>query len=286
MRWLFQKFYAIYCRSFLHPHLGGLIKRALRSRNRSIAAAPFVHDLGAFRMNLDLEELIDTSIYYMGTFEAESIAAIRRQLAPGACAVDVGANIGFMTMHMAAAVGTTGRVFAFEPTTWTFERLRANVALNHMPQVVLERAALGSRNAFHPEVIVPYGYPLVGDRPVMRDSIQIHRLDDYLGQHPIDRLDLIKCDTDGWEMDIFEGALATLRRFHPALVFELDPFGLAENGHSAEALIRLLHDVGYQFYRTADRQPFDGLENAVSRVTTNHKLDVLALHQDASSSIR
>ncbi len=286
MRWLFQKFYAIYGRSFLHPHLGGLIKRVLRSRNRSIAAAPFIHDLGAFRINLDLEQLIDTSIYYMGTFEAECIAAICRQLKPGGCAVDVGANIGFMTMHMAAAVGTTGRVFAFEPTSWTFERLRANVELNSMPQVVLERAALGSRSALHPEVIVPYGYPLVGDRPVMRDSIQIHRLDDYLDQHPIDRLDLIKCDTDGWEMDIFEGALETLRRFHPALVFELDPFGLAENGHSASALIRLLQDVGYRFYETVDLRPYDDLASAASRVTIDHKLDVVALHEDASSIVR
>ena len=286
MRWLFQKCYAIYCRSFLHPHLGGLIKRVLRSRNRSIAAAPFVHDLGAFRMNLDLDQLIDTSIYYMGTFEVESIAAIRRQLSPGACAVDVGANIGFMTMHMADAVGTSGRIIAFEPTTWTSERLRANVALNHMPQVVLERAALGSRNVFHPEVIVPYGYPLVGDRPVMRDSIQIHRLDDYLAQHPIDRLDLIKCDTDGWEMDIFEGALATLRRFHPALLFELDPLGLAENGSSAGALIQLLRDAGYQFHETADLRPYDDLERAASRLRAEYKLDVVALHKDASAGVR
>ena len=286
MRSLFQTCYAIYCRSFLHPHLGGLIKRVLRSRNRSIAAAPFVHDLGVFRMNLDLEQLIDTSIYYMGTFEAECIAAIRRQLTSGGCAVDVGANIGFMTMHMADAVGTTGRVIAFEPTTWTFDRLQANVALNHMPQVVGERAALGSRSAFHAEVIVPYGYPLVGDRPVMRDSIQIHRLDDYLAQHPIDRLDLIKCDTDGWEMDIFEGALETLRRFRPALVFELDPFGLAENGHSAGALIQLLRGAGYQFYETADLRPYDDLESASARVTTDHKLDVVALHEDASSRLR
>jgi hypothetical protein len=120
----------------------------------------------------------------------------------------------------------------------------------------------------------------------MRDSIQILRLDDYLAQHPIDRLDLIKCDTDGWEMDIFEGALATLRRFHPALVFELDPFGLAENGHSASALIRLLRDAGYQFYRTTDLRLYEGMERAVARVTTNHKLDVLALHSDASSSVR
>ena len=280
MQKLLRTCYAIYCRSFLHPHLGGLIKRSLRFRNRFVANGPFVHDLGAFRMNLDLAQLIDTSIYYMGTFEAACIAAIRRHLPVNGVAVDVGANIGFMTMHMATAVGTSGRVFSFEPTSWTYDKLAANLALNVMPQVVTERGALGAGSATHVDLMVPYSYPLVGDRPVMRDTIVITTLDDYFAQHPIERLDLIKCDTDGWEMDVFEGAMETIRRFRPALILEVDQFGLAEHGRSAGELIALLRGAGYQFFHEDDLRPFDDLEAAASRVTTDHKLDVVALHED------
>jgi FkbM family methyltransferase len=286
MRWLFQTCYSLYCRSFLHPHLGALIKRSLRFRNHFVARGPFVHDLGIFRMHLDLTQLIDTSIYYMGTFEAECITAIRRHLPAGGTAVDVGANIGFMTMHMAAAVGRSGRVVSFEPTTWTYHKLETNLALNDMPQVVTERAALGARSAVHADLLVPYSYPLVGDRPLMRDTIVISTLDSYFAQHPIECLDLIKCDTDGWEMDVFEGALDTLRRYRPALILEVDQFGLAEHGRSAGELIELLREVGYQFFHEADLRPFEDLEAAASRVTANHKLDVVAMHKDGPRASR
>jgi FkbM family methyltransferase len=269
--------YSLYSHSFLHPHLGGLIKRSLRLRSRFTAHEPFVHDLGDFRMRLDLDQLIDTSIYYMGTWEEEEIAVIRKLLPAGGTAIDVGANIGFMTLHMASQVGPQGRVVAFEPTTWAVERLRENLALNAMPQVTVERLGLGDRDTVHVDVPVAYSYPLVGDRPVMRDSLVIRTLDGYLAEHPLDRLDLIKCDTDGCEVKVFAGAAETLRRFRPALVLEINPGGLAEYGDSVERLIELLHDCGYELFHQEDLRPFGDLDHSARHVAAHHDIDVVAL---------
>jgi FkbM family methyltransferase len=271
--------YSLYRRSPLHPHLGGLIKRGFQLRNRLVAREPFVHDLGEFRMNIDLRELIDTSIHSMGTWEATSISTIGRLLPPGGTAVDVGANIGFMTLHMAARVGRQGRVFAFEPNTWAFERLQANLALNDMPQVVVERAGLGDREEVQTDVMVPYSYPLVGERPWMRDTIVIRRLDEYFEKNPIDRLDLVKCDTDGWEVHVFEGAAETLRRFRPSILLEINPCGLEERGQSVAGLIGWLRDLGYAIHHEESLEAFPDVEAVAARLArTKHDMDVVALH--------
>ena len=281
MRSLVRATYSVYRRSPLHPHLGGVIKRALRLRNRFVSGAPFVHDLGAFRMRLDLGQLIDTSIYTMGTWEATSIATIRHLLPAGGTAVDIGANIGFMTLHMADCVGAAGHVVSFEPTTWTFDRLCANLALNDMPQVCAERAGLSDHEVHHDEVMVPYSYPLVGDRPFMKDSIVLRRLDEYFDEHPIDRLDFVKCDTDGWEAHVLRGAEATLRRFKPALLLEINPRGLADQNESVSALLSLLGDLGYGLHHEETLAPFDDLEAVAERLlATGYDLDVVALPRE------
>lgn len=282
MRNLVRAAYAVYRGSPLHPHLGGAIKRALMLRNRFVSRTPFVHDLGSFRMHLDLGQLIDTSIYTMGTWEATSIATIRRLLPAGGTAVDVGANIGFMTLHMADCVGAAGRVFSFEPTSWAFERLGANLALNDMRQVSAERAGLSDHEAHHEEVLVPYSYPLVGDRPFMKDSIVLRRLDRYFEEQPIERLDFIKCDTDGWEAHVLRGAEATLRRFRPAILLEVNPRGLLEQNESVRSVVSLLSDLGYALHHEDSLEPFDDLEAVAERLArTGHDLDAVALHRES-----
>jgi FkbM family methyltransferase len=281
MRRFVRSGYAFYLGSPLHPHLGGALKRLLRVRNYFVAREPFVHDIGPFRMNIDLAQLIDTSIYTMGTWEAASIASIQRLLPMGGTAVDVGANIGFMTLHMAVGVGEEGRVFAFEPSSWACHRLRANLALNQMPQVVVERLGLGDREACYQDIQVPYGYPLVGERPWMRESFVLRTLDHYFSEHPIERLDLIKCDTDGFEAEVLRGAQRTIREFRPILLLEVNARGLAEQGASVASLLELLRELGYTLHHEETLEPFIDVEGVADRLgRLNHDLDVVALPRD------
>lgn len=60
--------------------------------------------------------------------ERATIIAVLSRLSIGDCAWDVGANVGFYTRLMAAVVGDSGRVFAFEPNAVTYQELQANAA--------------------------------------------------------------------------------------------------------------------------------------------------------------
>lgn len=72
-----------------------------------------------------------------------------RDVAPlreGDCVVDIGANIGAFTVLAARMVGKTGKVFAYEPDPICCERLRENVRLNALSNVVVDNSAVSGSN--------------------------------------------------------------------------------------------------------------------------------------------
>ena len=80
--------------------------------------------------NLDLREGIDLTIYVRGAFERDTLRALESLVREGATVLDVGANVGAHTLHLARLVGATGRVVAFEPTDFAMAKLRANLEAN------------------------------------------------------------------------------------------------------------------------------------------------------------
>jgi hypothetical protein len=78
---------------------------------------------------LELREGIDLAIYLFGYFEYETFRAYRRLLKPGDTVPDIGANIGAHTLHLARCVSPSGRVIAFEPTAYAYNKLRQNISL-------------------------------------------------------------------------------------------------------------------------------------------------------------
>lgn len=86
-------------------------------------------DLAGFTILIDMQ--IDKD-YWLGTYEPELQAALRKMIRPGAVIYDVGANIGYVSLLLAKAAGETGRVYAFEALPENTERWRKNVELNGM----------------------------------------------------------------------------------------------------------------------------------------------------------
>src|SRR5690242_5617530 len=79
---------------------------------------------------LDLSQGIDFAIYLANIYERQTKFALRRLVAPSSLVLDIGANIGAHTLHLAQLVGPTGRVIAFEPTDFAFRKLCRNLELN------------------------------------------------------------------------------------------------------------------------------------------------------------
>lgn len=208
------------------------------------------------RWELDLDEGIDFSIWLLGVFEPSMVRQYSTLLRDGAVAIDVGANIGSHTLHLARAVGIRGRVVAVEPTDFAFAKLNRNIALNPdlEPRIAAVQAMLVERES--PAVPDPVysSWPLVGagdKHPLHLGALKSctgarsTSLDALVTMLRLERIDLIKIDIDGYECTMLRGAQRTLCRFRPRIVMELAPYVLEERGASLGELLELLAGAGY-----------------------------------------
>ena len=216
------------------------------------------------RWRLDLTEGIDLAIYLFGHFEPTTVAAYRRLVRPGQTVVDIGANIGAHTLHLARAVGPGGRVLAVEPTAYAFGKLLANLALNPLlaERVLARQAMLGPPGRGLTEPAIFSSWPLTGSGP-SRDpthrgelkattGAEATSLDELLEREKIKAVDFFKMDVDGFECEVLAGAQRTLANERPAIVMELAPYALETRGQSLDALVGMLASHGYRLYRERD----------------------------------
>lgn len=216
--------------------------------------------------NLDLREGIDFAIFLLGAFEPDTLKVFERLVRPGMTVLDIGANIGAHTLHLGQLVGTSGRVIAFEPTTWAFGKLMNNLALNPeiSAHVIAQQAMLvGDSGQTVPENI-PSSWPLKSDQNVHpklrgRDMATTGSIamtaDSFLSQSKVDKIDFIKLDVDGYECDVLSGMQRTLRKQQPIILMELSPYVLMEKGHSIQKLIDILDSAGYRFFHLDGQTP-------------------------------
>ena len=89
--------------------------------------------LRGYRLLVDLKS---EKRFWLGVYEDDLQEAIGHHVHEGMVAYDVGANIGFTMLLLSQAVGSTGRVIAFEPLPANAKRLRENVAINNLGEQV------------------------------------------------------------------------------------------------------------------------------------------------------
>lgn len=255
-----------------------VLSRTLLLQRRLVGLGPQAQVVrSGLRWNLDLREGIDLSIYLFGRFEAETVRAYRRILKPGDTVLDVGANIGAHTLLFAQCVAPTGRVVAAEPTAYAYAKLVELVQNNRpLSDIVSAHQAMltaSSGAEVEPELYsswsvesgnAPQHALHLGTAKTTRGAMSI-ALDDLVQRERLTRVDLLKLDVDGWEMDVLRGARETLKKLKPVIVFELMPHGLEERGHSAREMLDELGGHGYRFSELNGKDVVD-LKRLVERI--------------------
>ena len=147
-------------------------------------------------LDLDLSEVIDVAVF-LQRFERELVEAIHAYTKSGDVVLDVGANAGVHSMVLAKCAAP-GTVFAFEPTRRAYARLQRNAALNPALHVVPIQLALSDENA---AATASFRSSWRTDRVVHSDAENIcfRRLDDWLEENQLERVDLVKLDVHGFD---------------------------------------------------------------------------------------
>jgi FkbM family methyltransferase len=194
-----------------------------------------------------LSTLID-----VGELETGTRLLIQRLLRPGDTFVDVGANVGMHTLGAARAMEGSGRIVAFEPHPITHALLGKSLLLNGFAGLAeTYQAAVSNRTGRMPlHLGLSSGhhslYPLEGESPTAATvEVPLVRLDDVIAGSSVD---LIKIDVEGAELDVLEGASATLAR-NPeiALIVEYGGSHLRRTGNSSSNWFEAFEAQGFNF---------------------------------------
>jgi FkbM family methyltransferase len=186
--------------------------------------------------------------YLLSGLEPSVVRVSSDILRPGDIAVDIGANVGFLTRQFAGMVGKKGRVFSFEPDPDVFKHLQFNT--RRFPQVSLAQTAMsdscGSSTLYlHP--ISAMSNSLLnaweGASPL---TVQTSTFDAWVSKANPGRLRLIKIDVEGAEPLVLRGMRMTLASPHkPHVILEFCPKNL--RGREAEKeIFGILSENGYQ----------------------------------------
>ena len=148
-------------------------------------------------------------------------------IAPGDVVADIGANVGAYTKQLSSLVGQNGRVHAFEPVPANYDILQAVVRKGRLTNVQLHALALGAVIEER-EIAIPnlggftgYYWAHVAKPGEHGEKISVSTLDEVRKSTKIDRLDFIKCDVEGFELEVIRGARQTLEDQRPAWLLEV-----------------------------------------------------------------
>ena len=236
------------------------------------------------RLELDLTEPQEFTAYLTRRYQPDLVALIVKLLPRSGVFVDVGANIGLVSLSVAAR-RPDASVFAFEPDPANATRFLRNADLNNAhAQCRLEMVALGSE-AGVAEIArgSESGHSHIAIGEEHGSSISVDTLDAYAARLGLETIDVLKVDVEGYEPFVFQGAAGLLGDGRVgAIVCELNDPLLGRTGFTRAKVVALLEDHGYR----PELIPPTGARQLRQQPTLSYAGDVLFVKRGEGFGLR
>jgi FkbM family methyltransferase len=189
------------------------------------------------------------------SFEGDESRLLAASLGRGQTFIDIGANIGFHTLHLARV--EDARVIAVEPVPTTHALLERNVRRNGMHNVRCVSSALGRAPGRAQIYVYPEGtgnaslVDLSRRASVTAIEVPVTTLDDLCAKEGV-RPDVIKCDVEGAELLVIEGGASTLREARPMVLMELLRKWALAFGYHPNDVLALMRQYAYDVFVIRD----------------------------------
>lgn len=239
--------------------------------------------LNDFIWTVNPNDSIGKHILRQEIWEPHLISFMKHFIKEGQICLDIGANFGWHTLHMAKITGKTGSVYAFEPLKENVYLLKKNINENNIKNVILHEVALGNTrqtsticNAYLGNK-TNIGDSFVSTHYKYRDGHQDLKIDDFIGKEEIivklnkqlafiekldnikirDKVDFIKLDVQGYELMVLEGAQKILRNDRPVIAIELEDPTNVLYGYDCGVLLDYIRSFDYDVYFLYAKYPAD-----------------------------
>jgi FkbM family methyltransferase len=205
-------------------------------------------------INPSIDQGVERSLFETGIYERGTLDFMEKHLSSGDTFIDIGANIGLMSLIAEKAVGKSGNVWAFEANPKTFQILEKNLDLNATNSIHTFECGLGDKK----ETKILYdnwsinrgaASTVVKGENATETVISILTLDEVVVGQSIS-VDMIKIDVEGMELEVLAGAQQTIEKNQPFLIVEFSVE--REEGKARENLYaKLTSFKGYEIYKLA-----------------------------------
>ena len=226
MNSLLYKITAFYISHFKFPNRGEKYFSKFLKRNALISRSfrKKLHN-GLF-INVKPDDHIQRIILWYGYYEKENILFWEKLINPDSVVIDIGANIGYYTL-IAAKKASEGHVHSFEPVTFNYDALQKNIKLNNLKNITANNAGISTKEGLDMYYISSKeNIGMSGLKPAENFSGKMEEkttltLDNYVAINNLTKIDFIKIDIEGNELNALRGMQNVLQKNHPVLFIEL-----------------------------------------------------------------
>ena len=203
------------------------------------------------RLRVDMSSSVGRSIWlrHLYKYEKDVEKVIRDILGKDDVFIDIGANVGYFSVIASRIVGENGNVYSLEAISKLCSLLSESIAMNDIRNInVLNNAAYSENKKilFHSmknSAFSSISKDNTSDNPIEVDAITLDSLIDKVG-----KVDVMKIDVEGAEMDVFLGGEKSIRRYRPKIVMEVLDWSLQRFNYSSKDVLSFLRDIGYKVY--------------------------------------
>jgi FkbM family methyltransferase len=199
---------------------------------------------GPLRGSMIVTSWHDYPAAILGRTEEALLEWFAKNVGEGETWLDIGAHYGYTAIALSKLVRGTGRVYAFEPMLNTAGCVSRTRVLDDLPQLTVIPIALGNSADLAMRSLLPVRGMVDSTLQAtegFKESFLISRLD-WLWPRiskPNSRIDGIKIDVQGMEIEALEGMVDVVKRYRPKLLVEL------HTGVSRPKLLDVITSMGY-----------------------------------------
>ncbi|MEX1053799.1 MAG: FkbM family methyltransferase [Nitrosopumilaceae archaeon] len=267
-----------FLRAFFHYGFITIKKILPHSQNNLV-------EVNGYRMSIMPDDPgISQELQTFGIHEPLSTKLILQILRKGMTCLDIGANIGYYVLLESRIVGNEGKVVAIEPSPLNFNCIKKNLELLDAQNVSAFNFAAGNSNGIIRFFVNKRSNGckvlLDGEELPKRPGTVIHvpvkRMDDFLHEIKVDKVDFVRMDVEGYELHIIKGMINTIKRSKPIIQLEVHKGRMGVD--NTKRFFELLKNNGYEIksYHQRDLDmPFIGTLKDVKNYSINKLIEML-----------
>ena len=233
-----------------------------------------IHIRNKIKWSLDLNEGIDLSIFLFGTSE-KKINNLKQlfKLDQELTIIDIGANVGSISLPL-AKIFNNSKIYSIEPTNYAFKKITKNLNLNKdlKKNISLNQLFLSKKN--RPSKVWSSWNFDNNDNKHKQHLGTLHSikkksyitLTKFIDLKKIKKVDFIKLDVDGHELDVLKSGEKFLKNRKPVIFIEIAPYLYPEFGYQCSELITYIKNLKYSFY-TEDLKKIVNINNYIKKIT-------------------